>query len=226
MGPPDLITLEPPVCDATGTYSGGLAIERDDRCSPVKPGTRCYTIANSYQSQKGIWSPAQGSKVNGSFDENNLMRRNLNIVCVPLLSRYLGASSHSFQAVAPFPMAAMKQIPDETREIIDDYTSMLNIPALGLPGNTMHNTLQLNVAPAVPFGSGASRSLGFSLILFTRRRGNTCGFPWFLRRPAQRQQGQPGSFHKHDHVLQPSRQLYPQPIPYHTLRHLLCSSQL
>ncbi|KAJ7934024.1 hypothetical protein B0H13DRAFT_2306049 [Mycena leptocephala] len=146
MGPSELITLNPPVRDATGEWIGGLAIERGDgRCNPVKPDTRCYTIANSYQSQKGTWAPAQASKVNGSFDENNLMRRNLNI------------------ATAPFPMAAMKQIPNDVRQTIDDYTSMLNIPALGLPGNTAHNTLQLNIAPAVPYGSKASLgdSLGF-----------------------------------------------------------------
>jgi hypothetical protein len=81
MGPRELITLKPPVRNADGSWTGGLAIERGDgRCTPVKPNTRCYTIANSYQTQKGIWAPAQGSKVNGTFDENNLMRRNLNIV--------------------------------------------------------------------------------------------------------------------------------------------------
>ncbi|KAJ7697017.1 hypothetical protein B0H17DRAFT_1197749 [Mycena rosella] len=146
MGPSESITLEAPVRDAEGNWSGGLAIERGDgRCKPVKEDTRCYTLANSYQSQKGIWSPAQTSKVNGSFDDNNLMRRNLNI------------------AVAPFPKAAMQQMPESTRKDIEDHTSMLNIPALGLPGNTAHNTLQLNVAPAQPYGSEKTlaNSLGF-----------------------------------------------------------------
>ncbi|KAJ6459368.1 hypothetical protein C8R47DRAFT_1226657 [Mycena vitilis] len=143
MGPDDSITLEPPELGADGVWKGGLAIERDS--DPVKTGTRCYTIANSHQSPKGIWSPAQGSKVNGSFDESNLMRRNLNI------------------AVAPFPMAAMQQVPEHMRADIYDYTSMLNIPALGVPGNTAHNTLQMNVAPAISHGSATTldSALGF-----------------------------------------------------------------
>ncbi|KAJ7679693.1 hypothetical protein B0H17DRAFT_1206482 [Mycena rosella] len=135
MGPSESITLEAPVRDAEGNWSGGLAIERGDgRCKPVKKDTRCYTLANSYQSQKGIWSPAQTSKVNDSFDDNNLMRRNLNI-----------------------------QMPESTRKDIEDHTSMLNIPVLGLPGNTAHNTLQLNVAPEQPYGSEKTlvNSLGF-----------------------------------------------------------------
>ncbi|KAF8188859.1 hypothetical protein K438DRAFT_2145867 [Mycena galopus ATCC 62051] len=136
MGPSELITLEPPVRREDGTWTGGLAIERGDgHCKPVKTGTRCYTIANSYQNQKKIWGPAQGSKVNGAFDDNNLLRRNLNI------------------AVAPFAMTAMQQMPPETRQVIEDHASMLNIPPLGIPGNIAHNTLQLNVAPAVAHDS-------------------------------------------------------------------------
>lgn len=81
MGPTDEITPSAPTRNSDGEYTGGLAIERGDgRCDPVKPGTRCYTIANSYQTQRGTWAPAAASKVNGSFDENNLMRRKLNIV--------------------------------------------------------------------------------------------------------------------------------------------------
>ncbi|KAJ7638068.1 hypothetical protein B0H17DRAFT_1149274 [Mycena rosella] len=138
MGPSESITLEAPVRDAEGNWSGGLAIERGDgRCKPVKEDTRCYTLANSYQSQKGIWSPASQSQY-----------------C---------ALQYSASAVAPFPMAAMQQMPESTRKDIEDHTSMLNIPALGLPGNTAHNTLQLNVAPAQRYGSEKTlaNSLGF-----------------------------------------------------------------
>lgn len=51
-------------------------------------------------------------------------------------------------------MAAMQQVPEQIRRDIGDYSSMLNIPPLGLPGNTAHNTLQMNIAPAVEYGSG------------------------------------------------------------------------
>jgi hypothetical protein len=152
MGNKEDITLEPPFLKPDGTWTGGLAIERG--CQPVKQNTRCYTIANSFQSQRGTWAPTQGSKVNGAFDEDNLLRRNLNIVRYHSLLPASILSSFP-EAVAPFPMTAMKQIPAETRNIIEEYTSMLNIPPLGLSGNTAHNTLQMNVAPALPYGSSA-----------------------------------------------------------------------
>ncbi|KAJ7265824.1 hypothetical protein C8J57DRAFT_1620987 [Mycena rebaudengoi] len=136
MGPLEEISLERPTCDDDGNWSGGLAIERGEGgCNPVKPGCRCYTIANSYQSAKGVMAPVKEAKVVGGFSENNLMRRNITL------------------AIAPFGIASMDQAPSEVADVIRDYTSMLNIPPLGLPGNTFHNTLQMNVAPAVAFGS-------------------------------------------------------------------------
>lgn len=81
MGPKEDITLAGPVRNANGNWSGGLLMERgDDRCKPVKAGTRCYTIANSYQTPKEMWSPMAQSKVNGAIDEGNLLRRNLILV--------------------------------------------------------------------------------------------------------------------------------------------------
>ncbi|KAJ6493868.1 hypothetical protein DFH09DRAFT_1104331 [Mycena vulgaris] len=122
MGPLEEITLEPPVHAADGSWIAGQARY------PL------LHIASSHKSQKGIWVPAQASKINGSFDKNNLMHHNLNI-----------------------------QMPEKTCKDVEDYTSMLNIPALDLPGNTAHNTLQLNVAPAVPYGSEKTlaNALGF-----------------------------------------------------------------
>ena len=159
MGPSEDITLHPPVRASDGTWSGGLAIERGDSCKPVKPGTRCYTLANSYQIQKGTWAPAQGSKVNGEFDEHNLMRRNLNIVRNDFFWAAHWHPNILFEAVAAFPVAAMKQIPTQIQDDINDYTSMINIPPLGIPKNTAHNTLQLNIAPAVEHGSSAYSSI-------------------------------------------------------------------
>ncbi|KAF8173421.1 hypothetical protein K438DRAFT_1772224 [Mycena galopus ATCC 62051] len=135
IGPLNAATLKAPVRKEDGTWEGGLAFERNDACKPVKPGTRCYTIANSYQAARGTWSPAAASKINGSFNESNLLRRNLNL------------------AIAPFAMAAMTRLPSTIRTDIYDHINMLNIPSLGLPGNTAHNTMQLNVAPAVAHGS-------------------------------------------------------------------------
>ncbi|KAJ7714586.1 hypothetical protein B0H16DRAFT_1807666 [Mycena metata] len=139
MGPKELITLGPPTRDADGNWTGGLAMERgDDRCKPVKAGTRCYTWVNSYQNPRETWSPMALAKVNGAINDSNLMRKNLIL------------------AAAPFGMIALNRGPPETIDIIRQHASMLNIPPLGVPGNFGYQTMQVNVAPAVTFESGVS----------------------------------------------------------------------
>ncbi|KAJ7894233.1 hypothetical protein B0H14DRAFT_3657462 [Mycena olivaceomarginata] len=138
MGDPELITREAPVCSEDGSWTGGILLERTDVCKAVKAGTRCYTLANSYQSPKEMWSPTAASKVNGSFSEHNLICQNL------------------IQAVAQFGIIGLEQGPPEVVEVIKNHTSMLNIPPLGIPGNFGYQTLQINVAPAEPFGSTVS----------------------------------------------------------------------
>ncbi|KAJ7501342.1 hypothetical protein B0H11DRAFT_1908212 [Mycena galericulata] len=145
MGPTELITLAGPVRDKDGHWSGGLAMERgDDRCKPVKEGTRCYTIANSYQAPKEMWSPMALSKVNGSLDDGNVIRRNLIL------------------AAAPFGMIGLQRGPPAVIDVIKNHASMLNIPPLGIPGNFGYQTCQINVAPAEPYGSTNSleKSMG------------------------------------------------------------------
>ncbi|KAJ6448468.1 hypothetical protein C8R45DRAFT_1115238 [Mycena sanguinolenta] len=144
MGDPKLITRKGPVRGKDGNWTGGILMERADECKPVKPGTRCYTMVNSYQPPKELWSPTAGSKVNGSFSQNNLIRHNL------------------IKAVAPFGIIGLQHGPPETVKTIENHASMLNIPPLGLPGNFGYQTLQTNVAPVEPFGSTVSlnNSLG------------------------------------------------------------------
>ncbi|KAJ7264820.1 hypothetical protein C8J57DRAFT_1230586 [Mycena rebaudengoi] len=135
-GPTNEITPGPASVDDDGNWSGGLACERGDhRFHPVKKGLRCYTIANSFQSHKGIWSPVAHAKVNGSFGEHNLLQRNVTL------------------ALCPFAVAAMNRTPDCVKHIIGDYAGMLNIPPLGKTESVVHNTVQVNLCPALPFGS-------------------------------------------------------------------------
>ncbi|KAJ7892119.1 hypothetical protein B0H14DRAFT_2200228, partial [Mycena olivaceomarginata] len=139
MGPVEEITLNGPVRDKDGNWSGGILMERgDDRCKPVKEGTRCHTIANSYQAPRELWSPMAQSKVNGSFDAGNLLRKNLIL------------------AAAPFGIIGLKNGPPNVVEVIKNHASMLNIPPLGLPDNFGYQTMQVNVAPAEPYGSETS----------------------------------------------------------------------
>lgn len=157
MGPTESITLDPPVRHEDGTWTGGLAIERGDgRCKPVKDNTRCYTIANSYQSQKGIWAPAQTSKINGSFDENNLMRRNLNIVCCSYMLRVCFCElTPRLRGRCSVPHGGDAADPGNYQEGHPGLLCNAQHSGARTPGNTAHNTLQLNAAPAVPHGSGS-----------------------------------------------------------------------
>ncbi|KAJ7127687.1 hypothetical protein C8R44DRAFT_873501 [Mycena epipterygia] len=142
MGPSELITLEPPVCNTDGTWKGGLAFEHGAK--PVKPDTRCYTLANSYQAPKETWSPAANAKINGTFNANNLLYQELIV------------------AAAGFGKFATEQAPPDVYEDMKNHAAMLNIPALGCEGNFAYQTLQANLAPTAKFGSndGLSKSIG------------------------------------------------------------------
>lgn len=96
MGPKEDITLDPPVCQADGTWTGGLAIERGAK--PVKANTRCYTLANSYQAPKSTWSPAVNAKINGSFDKKNIMTHDVIMVrCSALFAMYTFILSYHYR---------------------------------------------------------------------------------------------------------------------------------
>jgi hypothetical protein len=99
-----------------------------------------------------MWSPTAASKVNGSFSEHNLICQNLIQVCRTSYTLHSFYNS-SIQAVAQFGIIGLEQGPPEVVEVIKNHTSMLNIPPLGIPGNFGYQTLQINVAPAEPFGS-------------------------------------------------------------------------
>ncbi|KAJ7138976.1 hypothetical protein C8R44DRAFT_727099 [Mycena epipterygia] len=150
MGPSELITLEPPVCNADGTWKGGLAFEHGAK--PVKPDTCCYTLANLYQAPKETWSPAANetwspaanAKINGTFNANNLLYQELIV------------------AAAGFGKFATEQAPPDVYEDMKNHAAMLNIPALDCEGNFAYQTLQATLAPTAKFGSndGLSKSIG------------------------------------------------------------------
>ena len=42
-----------------GVYQGDTYFERSDRANPVKPGTRCYTIGNTFKGPKTDYGALQ-----------------------------------------------------------------------------------------------------------------------------------------------------------------------
>ncbi|KAJ7215911.1 hypothetical protein GGX14DRAFT_606870 [Mycena pura] len=79
MGPEEHVTLNAPKRNNDGTLFGGIALERggEGRSKPVKPGTRCYTMANSHETARQTWGPTVNAKVYESFDNFNKMTHDL-----------------------------------------------------------------------------------------------------------------------------------------------------
>ena len=80
LGPKADRTAASPVNLGHGTFKGGTVYERSTRAHPVKPGSRCYTNAYSYQVPANIASPMAQSKYQGDLDDNLLLRRTINLV--------------------------------------------------------------------------------------------------------------------------------------------------
>ncbi|KAJ7191481.1 hypothetical protein GGX14DRAFT_600478 [Mycena pura] len=112
MGPEEHVTLDPPKRNDNGTWSGSIALERggEGRSKPVKPGTRCYAMANSHETARQTWGPTVNAKVYESFDEYNKMTHDLIL------------------AAAEMGKFANEQAPREVYEIMRGHASMLNIP--------------------------------------------------------------------------------------------------
>lgn len=81
LGPADQRTREVPEL-MNGIYTGGTAIERSPRAKPVKEGTRCFTLASSYQPPNRVMSPCAPGKMLGNWDDNQFMRRDILEVCL------------------------------------------------------------------------------------------------------------------------------------------------
>lgn len=81
LGEAELRSKQKPVLSDDGTYHGGTAYERSDRAIPVKPGTRAYTNANTYQRAATIAGPVASGKMRGdALDDNQQIRQDINFV--------------------------------------------------------------------------------------------------------------------------------------------------
>ena len=75
LGPKELRTRAAPTKIGTA-YQGGTHFERSERANPVKPGTRCYTIGNTFESPTKIMAPCKDGKMGGDGDMEALQLRN------------------------------------------------------------------------------------------------------------------------------------------------------
>jgi hypothetical protein len=92
LGPKELRTRAGPT-KLGQAYHGGTRFERSERANPVKPGTRCYTIGNTFEGPTKIMAPCKDGKMGGDGDTEALhMRSQL------LKARSFKSSKHKFFA--------------------------------------------------------------------------------------------------------------------------------
>jgi hypothetical protein len=74
LGPKELRTRAAPT-KIGQAYHGGTHFERSDRANPVKAGTRCYTIGNTFEGPTKIMAPCKDGKMGGDGDMEALQLR-------------------------------------------------------------------------------------------------------------------------------------------------------
>lgn len=79
-----------------GVWCGGIHWERSDYAVNIATSERCYTVAQSYQIQRNLTSPAVGAKVYGDRTTHHDLRKKVIQVCrcvctlVGLRAHYIG----------------------------------------------------------------------------------------------------------------------------------------
>ncbi|RDB29331.1 hypothetical protein Hypma_015020 [Hypsizygus marmoreus] len=131
LGPRHERSLAPPIMNSGGMHvSGGLPIEQGQDVKSVKPDTRVYTIANSYQRGAARFSPASGSKMRGGLTENGRLRSGL------------------LKASSALAKRSMEHAPMQVQEELRTHAALVNKPDLGIEGNYAYGTAQLNISVA------------------------------------------------------------------------------
>ncbi|KAF8972601.1 hypothetical protein BDZ97DRAFT_1913105 [Flammula alnicola] len=130
LGPKELRSRTEPRDTQDGVRIGGTAWERTN---PTKVrGGRCYAFGMSFQSQKSLCSPCADGKVKENDEATLKMRAELIRVTTAMAVR------------------AIRSGPEEIMEHLDINAELLNIPSVGVNGNSAFAAAQLNLAPTRP----------------------------------------------------------------------------
>ncbi|KAF8953459.1 hypothetical protein BDZ97DRAFT_1767424 [Flammula alnicola] len=130
LGPRELRSCAEPSYTGDGVRIGGTAWERTN---PTKVrGGRCYAFGMSFQSQKSLCSPCADGKVKDNDEATLKMRAEL------------------VRVTTAMAMRAIRTGPEEIMEHLDINAELLNIPSVGVNGNSAFAAAQLNLAPTRP----------------------------------------------------------------------------
>ncbi|KAF7332277.1 hypothetical protein MKEN_00108900 [Mycena kentingensis (nom. inval.)] len=119
--------------DGKAVLVGGTAFERNPTTTPVKAGTRCFTLGPSYQRPKNLHAPNASVKVNGG----------------PQTAEAADLSQRLFSAGMHIAASAMAHGPPSVAAQLTEKASLYNTPPYSIEENAgYYKTGQLNIAPA------------------------------------------------------------------------------
>lgn len=149
-------TASKPIINDQGEYQGGTAYERSKRAVPVRGEGRCYTNAHSVQNVTSLVSLVGQSKMTSpDLDEHQKILRSINHVNLFFPRHkvvFLIATSQVYPSVINRVFVATG--PTDLCEKLEEYGSVLNTPSAGAEEQHLFTNVQVNMAPANPFGQG------------------------------------------------------------------------
>ncbi|TFK78641.1 hypothetical protein K466DRAFT_606793 [Polyporus arcularius HHB13444] len=127
LGPDELID-EDKARKVDGVWKGGIHWERSDHAINIAASERCYTVAQSYQIQRNLTSPAVGAKVYGDPTDHHTLRRKI------------------IETAAPVALASLQRAPGAYVDVLRTQADVNNLPPIGHEQNFAFPTMQLNIA--------------------------------------------------------------------------------
>ncbi|KAH6911645.1 hypothetical protein BKA70DRAFT_1423406 [Coprinopsis sp. MPI-PUGE-AT-0042] len=128
--------------DKTTRSSGSTRIETLGETTPVQPGSRCYTLAQSFEAIPAIVAPCASRKWKGDGTD------------------YLAIVRDLIKATSRLAMANMKCATPSIQEIIRERSTALGLPHIGHDNNYAYPTIQCNIASASKSRSDLSEDMG------------------------------------------------------------------
>ncbi|KAH6886516.1 hypothetical protein BKA70DRAFT_1444399 [Coprinopsis sp. MPI-PUGE-AT-0042] len=110
--------------------------------SPVQKNTRCYTLAQSFETIPAIVAPCANGKWKGQTTEYHTIVRDLT------------------KATSRMAMTNLECATPSIQDTIRERSEMLGLPHIGSDGNYAYPTIQCNIAAAATSNSGLQKDMG------------------------------------------------------------------
>ncbi|KAH6891701.1 hypothetical protein BKA70DRAFT_1233919 [Coprinopsis sp. MPI-PUGE-AT-0042] len=128
--------------DENARSPGTTRFETFKEAMPVQPGSRCYTLAQSFEAIPAIVAPCASGKWKGDG------------------TGYLAIVRDLIKATSRLAMANMRCATPSIQEIIQERSNTLGLPRIGHDDNYAYPTIQCNIASASRSRSDLSKDMG------------------------------------------------------------------